>query len=258
MFIGQDKIVNELNIMLPFIKDGENISVLFRAPSGHGKTTLALIMLKYLGINNSFLYIPEETTISIQENKRFHFIDEIHLLKNPEILYPYMDSKNYTFILASNESGTLKEPLVNRSIQYIFEPYTRDQLIKMASHLIKNIGVGFCELLVDRCRGNPRVLKNICRRLDFYMRSGYEINSENELDNLLSDVLEIKKDGITNLELTYLDYLRKVGGRASLLQIVSGIRLDESTIKREIEPLLLYLGKITISSRGREIINDNN
>jgi len=49
-------------------------------------------------------------------------------LKEPEFLYYFLDSGKFTFFLLSNESGNLKEPLINRCIPFIFHPYSQKEI----------------------------------------------------------------------------------------------------------------------------------
>lgn len=252
-FINQRNIVRELDIILPEVKNGSNVNILFRAPSGYGKTTLAYICLGYLGVNNSMLYIPEDGKIlSIKEDRRFHFIDEIHTLNSPEFLYSYMDSGEYTFFFASNESGVLKEPLINRCIQFIFAPYQEEDIVDIVSNSFSiKIPREFNQEIASRSRGNPRVAKILCKRLNFYFNS-LKITTLEDLRNVLDNYMEIESGGLNRLDNIYLNYLGNVG-KSSLMNIVGGTGIDKDTILREIEPFLLYKKIIRITSRGREL-----
>lgn len=259
-FYGQEKIQRELDFMLPHILEGNNLNVMFRAPSGYGKTTLGLICLYYLDreFKNSAYYLPkgDELDNVFNENKRFHFIDEIHILNNPEFLYPLMDSNKYTFFLASNETGILKEPLRNRCVQFIFSNYSEEEMKTIVRDLIRyNLTDDMILLISNRSRNTPRVAKVICIRLNYIFKSYGVPKNVDELDKVLTEILNIQEGGLTEQDLNYLDYLRRVN-RASLNTIMSGTRLDRETILTEIEPLLLYQNKIKITSRGRELVNE--
>lgn len=166
-FRGQKRIVKELGILLDDVVGGRNLNFLFRASSGYGKTTLALLALNILGFGSSAIYIPEDGVLNMpfQEQLRFHFIDEIHTLKSPEFLYPIMDSSEYTFFLASNESGDLKEPLRNRCIPFIFSQYSLEEMGGVVrNNLSIQLEENMINLIASRCRGTPRVAKIICTR----------------------------------------------------------------------------------------------
>lgn len=256
-FIGQKNIIKELGYLLSDVLDGRNYNILFRAPSGFGKTRLGLLCLNYLGLSESRYYIPNskgEIEEEINLEKRFHFIDEIHILETPEILYPIMDSRKYTFILASNESGNLKEPLINRCVPFIFAPYTKDELIQMVKNHLEMFHLSDDLILeiTERCKNNPRIIKINCERLSYIMRNRGVPRDKNDLLSILENIMHIKYGGLNRLDEIYLDYLRRVE-RASLNTISSGTGLDKNLILTEIEPLLLNLGHIKITSKGREI-----
>ena len=260
-FHGQTIIINELNLMLDaMINDGQNYNILFRAPSGHGKTTLALYCMSALGLENCAYYLPNtegnDLSRRFNEKKRIHTIDEIHELKTPEFLYPLMDTGEYSFFILSNESGKLKEPLRNRCIPFIFHPYSSEELAQIVGFDLEKYDFPeeFKKEIADRSRGNPRVAKRICERLEYVFRS-YIIPEDLEtLREILEEVLYIKEKGLNRLDEIYLEYLEEVGGRASLLSLISGTKIDRITILTEIEPLLINQNLIEVTSRGRILI----
>lgn len=255
-FIGQENIIEELRYLLADIREGRNYNLLFRAPSGFGKTTLGLICLNSFGLNDSYYYIPDtdgNINLNAIREKRFHFIDEVHLLKTPEPLYQYLDTGNYTFILASNESGNLKEPLINRCIPFIFEPYSDDELYQITRRYInQNLPDEFILEVSRRCKRNPRIIKVTCTRINYIVKN-YRINSDEDYMGILENILQIKGGGLNRHDLIYLEYLERTGGHASLNALSSGTGLDKNLILSEIEPGLLYLGIIKITSKGREL-----
>lgn len=252
-FIGQEAILNELNYLITAVNNGENFNVLFRAPSGYGKTTLGLICLKRLGLDNSFYYIPEDGKLNyFYPERRIHFLDEIHTLVNPETIYPTLDTGNFTFFLATNESGNLKEPLVNRCIELIFAPYSENERFQiLKTYLQHDLEEEFLLDILSRTT-TPRNIKNTCRRLDYIFKSMGIPSSLEELNNILEGVMQIRTGGLTNLDRVYLEFLEAVG-RASLQTLIYGTGLDKNTILRDIEPRLLYTKIITITSKGREL-----
>jgi Holliday junction resolvasome RuvABC ATP-dependent DNA helicase subunit len=251
------RIKREIELLLHDIKENNrNLNILLRAPSGYGKTTCGLIILQRLGIENAEYLLPNNdgTLDNLNLGKRFHFIDEAHLIKEPERLYPLMDSSNYTFIIATNESGTLKEPLRNRCIQFIFSKYSFEELkLIVRENLGKyNLSNEMIELITGRVKGNPRIAKIICTRLG-YVFSGVGVpNDINELIYILENILQIDENGITELDKIYLNYLQSCGGLAGINTLINGTHIDKETITGEIEPNLINLGLIQITSRGRK------
>jgi Holliday junction resolvasome RuvABC ATP-dependent DNA helicase subunit len=262
-YVGQERIWRELNMILPEIRnEGRNTNFLFRAASGMGKTTMGLLCLNYLGINNSVYYLPlasGELPYPIDEGKRYHLIDEIHILKTPEILYPYMDSGRFTFFLMTNESGMLLEPLKNRCFQYIFSPYTDDEMGEIIRRALSGYSIPD-EMVIeirDRVRGNPRIAKKVCERLGYVFRNYLVPKTKAELVTILNNVLDIREKGLTEMDRRYLEFLSRVG-KSSLQNIIYGTGIDRNTILTEIEPYLLVLGYISITQKGREICLKNN
>ncbi len=261
MFYGQDAIKRELNFLIKDIKNEDNNhNILFRAPSGYGKTTAAFMMIKVIndGLKNFGYYTPDSdgNIPEICDFYRIHFIDEVHCLKHPEILYPLLDSGNYTFILASNESGDLKEPLKNRCIQFIFEPYTETDMFNIVNDILNRYHLSE-ELIMEiaiRCKNIPRIAKIICERLVYVFNNYLVPNNIEELNSILQNILHIEQKGLTKQDLIYLDYLKNIEN-SSLQNIIYGTGIDRNTILTEIEPFLLHLGLISISSRGRKINN---
>lgn len=263
-FHGQTIILNELNLMISaMVDDGDNYNILFRAPSGHGKTTLALRCMNVLGFENCAYYLPNidgnDLDSEFDVEKRIHTVDEVHGLKSPEFLYPLMDTGEYSFFIVTNESGKLKEPLRNRCIPFIFHPYTLEEISQIVRDSLQNFKIPneFTIEIANRSRGNPRIAKKTCERLGYVFRS-YDIPEDLEsFIIILEEVLYIKEKGLTRFDEIYLEFLERVGGRASLVSLISGTGIDKTTILTEIEPLLLYQGLVEITSRGRSLTNTN-
>jgi Holliday junction resolvasome RuvABC ATP-dependent DNA helicase subunit len=255
-FYGQENIVRELNFILENIRmEHSSTNILFRAPSGCGKTTLGLICAQYLGIKDFAYYIPDSNgLIEFRDNKWIQFIDEAHTLIQPEIIYPYMDSKKYVFLLASNESGELKEPLKNRCIQFIFHPYTNQDISLVVKDILGryNLTDEIINEISSRCRNTPRIAKVVCERLIYIFNSYLVPRNLEELNQILTGVMNIKENGINEMDQIYLNYLYDVR-KSSLTNLIYATGIDRNTILTEIEPHLLHLRLIKITSKGREI-----
>ena len=253
VLFGQEKIKEEIDFLVQDILNGGNHNILLRAPSGYGKTALALNILWVLGWDKYGEYLlPEDGKITLDARKKFHVIDEVHTLQVPEFLYPIMDNKQHSFILCSNESGKLLEPLRNRCIQFIFSPYSDEEMFKMLKHfLVKyNLSDEMLSIIRERTKNNPRVATKICERLDYiFSWKGIPRNTE-DLENILEKTLNIQRGGLNQNDLTYLSFLSSAK-TASLESISVATGIDKTTIQTEIEPFLLFKGMIKISSRGR-------
>ncbi len=239
-FYGQERLKAELNLILIDIKEkGINHNILLRAPSGFGKSTLMMVSMSYLGWENCLYFIPDSVTPTL--NRRIILVDEVHLLEVPEILYPAMDSGNQSFFLATNESGVLKEPLVNRCIQLNFEPYSPSVILQMIRDQIK-LNEEDEQILVAASGLNPRIVKKLIERIRI-IGTAYEKPLE---------ILGIDTDGFSAQERNYLSALQELGS-ASLKTISAVTHISEAEILRDIEPKLLYQKKIIITSKGRKI-----
>lgn len=250
-FIGQQKIIKELNYLLPEIKKGLKTNILLSAPSRYGKTTLAYHIMEYIGMEKC--HAPK--VFSIRKNKLVQFLDEIHTMKVPENIYPYMDSQKWVFILATNELGNLKEPLVNRcTYTFIFTSYTEEELVRIADLYFEKGGIKlpneFLVYLAGISKGAPGILVNFVKRLTILLKH-YKINDVEELKTLMKDIMDIDEEGLNAQERVYIEFL-KAYGPCSLSLISGATGLDKQTITRFIEPRLVKEGEIRISSRGRE------
>jgi Holliday junction resolvasome RuvABC ATP-dependent DNA helicase subunit len=255
-FIGQRRILEELSFLLDDIKKGNKHNVLFRAPSGMGKTNLSMRCARELDYKKCMYYLPEEGKLvpKFSNYVPYHFIDEAHTLLEQEVIYPLMDNIEYSFFIITNESGGLKEPLRNRCIQLIFEPYTDDESLEIARLYLKfNLEEELFRIIARISSNNPRQIKIMSERLTYvFNRRGVPQSSKEFLDIL--DILNIEReDGLNQLERTYIDFLRTVGGKASLPTLIGGTGYDKTLILFEIEPKLLYKKLIKISSKGREL-----
>ncbi len=256
-FIGQQRIWVELEFIVPELQAGKNINIIIRAPSGYGKTKLAAAIANAINPESIDYNIPDgDGNIEIDTEKRIIIIDEIHTLVNPERIYPIMDSKEHVMILCSNEFGELKEPLVNRCVDLIFDKYSAEEITAICGWDFKENGMQIplecLEELARNCNLNPRIARNISDRLvTIFKRIGVP-NTKEEIKEILKNILQIE-DGLNPLHRRYLEYLAKVN-RASLDSISFATRLDKKTITKEIEPVLAEKNLITITSRGRQIL----
>lgn len=244
-FIGQPQIVDELNYILPHLYDtGEGYNFLLRAPSGFGKTHLAKLIANYI-VGREYQY-----TISSGEvpsiYRRVAIIDECHLIKDPEPLYPIMDSKENVIIFCTNESSKLKEPLVNRCTTFVFGMYDDDSLIEMVmKHAQFGMSIEDALYIVHSGNRNPRIVIGITNRLNLIAR-GVSIDVRYSVENILGIV-----DGLDVQMREYLSFLRR-NSPAALQTICRACRIGEDTA-RQIEGVLIQRDMLVINSRGRSI-----
>jgi len=259
-FIGQQQIMRELGIHLPKIvmDRGYNPAFLLFGKSGHGKTDMALKMANYITKGNFLLLIEEDSAKAVEKilNSRVRVVilDEIHFMKNPEILYPILDKRNRVYIGTTNQGHLLKEALVRRFIRLEFQPYSQkelEEIVFVKFPLLRKMDLECAKIIVDASNGSPAVVEQICNRLRAVFL-GRTIVTPNDISIAITEVLNIK-DGLSPMAQEYMQALNRLG-TASLDTISGIIGISRDLIKFEIEPVLLYRGLIKITSRGRSIV----
>jgi len=232
---------------------GARRGILLVGPSGYGKTTLALAICDFLAGKDFEYYLYDRREFLFR--KRVIFIDEIHRMKEYEILFPFLDKQEHVFVLATNQTGGLPEALVNRCDEFIFTEYLDDELLLMAMEgsPFRTSEENFLKL-VRAANRNPRVLKALVDNFGLYFKQNPAISpSLANFDQILADIFGIF-DGQDTLCRRYLEVLGTVGGKASLTLLSNILQIDKATLSSQIEPVLLKTGKIQISSKGRILL----
>jgi len=255
-FIGQQEVVNNIHYLIDDVEAGNNYNFMFRAPSGYGKTYLAHRITHFIHfktLTKSFISFTGDKWRYFSE-KRFQLIDEVHLLKDPERIYPLMDSGNHTFMLMSNEYEDLLEPLVNRCFVFNFGQYRRTDLAEIAKKFLQKHNVilphEMLLCLVDNSRLMPREVINLCKRLVIIFRQEGKPNSVEEFENILFRFCGIRQGGFTANDEAYLNFLKE-NERAGLTTLVNVLQIPRQTILNEVEPFLMRKNLIRITTRGR-------
>lgn len=258
MFIGQQHIINELEALLP---TKEPFNLLLLGPPGQGKTLLGLKICNY--ITKDFMYkianSNENFFMDINQGLNKYlvwFIDEVHRLGfEIERLYPILDSRQRTFIFATNQPQLLPEAFRTRVIEGLFSRYSHEELRQIVQ---SNLSLPFSDELLDviiaSAEENPRRIKQYCVRILSIMKSqNITITTKEELINIIEHYFNIV-DGLTSLEREYLNVLQRMG-TASLPTLTSILGVGKEVLMTEIEPPLLYKNKIKISSKGRQYVD---
>jgi Holliday junction resolvasome RuvABC ATP-dependent DNA helicase subunit len=247
IFKGQPLILRQLSTFLPVMQaEGINLNFLLIAPSGWGKTRLGFFIANYLVGGKFFYYEPKEGKVKLDLSRRVQFIDEVHLLQTPETLYSMMDSGQFVFILATNESGKLPEALMNRCVILMFEPYTQESLLEICQSVCPNLND--YTKIIEAGHSNPREILGILRSLNFVIK---QRGCVPEIEDFLTNFLGLT-GGLNTAQCRYLEALTALGGRASLKTLSAYLHLSEGIIQYHVEPGILYLGQVKITSRGRE------
>lgn len=289
-FKGQDKIVENLKIFVKAaILRGDTLDhVLLHGPPGLGKTTLANIISKELGVgmkitSGPVLDKPGDLAgiLTSLEKGDVLFIDEIHRLSPvvEEYLYSAMEDymidimidkgasarsiqitlNPFTLIGATTRAGLLTSPLRARfGISSHLDYYSTDVLmgIVIRSAYILNIEIDneSAYEIASRSRGTPRIANALLRRVrDFAQIKGKGI-IDLEITKYALHALNIDKNGLDSVDNKFLRGIieKFKGGPVGLNTIATSIGEDPGTIEEVYEPFLLKEGYIKRTPRGRE------
>ena len=288
-FVGQSKVKQNLRVFIQAAKGrGEALDhVLFAGPPGLGKTTLAQIMARELGVNFRGTSGPViakagdlAALLTNLEDRDVLFIDEIHRL-NPaveEILYPAMedfqldliigegpaarsvriDLAKFTLIGATTRTGLLTTPLRDRfGIPVRLDFYSDEELLEIVKRGSRVMQVAVTEdgahEIAKRSRGTPRIAGRLLRRVrDFATVAGTALIDRAAADAALRN-LDVDHRGLDALDHRYLSCIAVNfgGGPVGIDTIAASLSESRDAIEDIVEPYLLQQGFLNRTPRGR-------
>jgi len=288
-FVGQSKAKQNLSVFIEAAKARKEAldHVLFAGPPGLGKTTLAGIMARELGVNFRATSGPViakagdlAALLTNLEDRDVLFIDEIHRLSPAveEILYPAMedykldliigegpaarsvqiDLARFTLIGATTRTGLLTSPLRDRfGIPIRLDFYSDDELLDIVQRGSRILQMPITEdgamEIAKRSRGTPRIAGRLLRRVrDFAMVDGTTKVDRAAADKALR-LLDVDHVGLDALDHRYLKCiaLNFGGGPVGIDTIAASLSEGRDAIEDVVEPYLLQMGFLNRTPRGR-------
>lgn len=285
-FVGQESIKHILSTAIKSSLTNKHAlwHILFSGPSGHGKTTLANIIAQSLNkkikiITWYAISKPAEmmSILNTLQDWDMLFIDEIHRLKPviEEMLYIAMEDfavdmvmpdggsiriplKPFTLVGATTKMESLSDPFKNRFVyKFHLTEYTSEEKYLIILNYLEYYHISTTPDIVHaierKVEAVPREIHNFCIKIRDYLIA-HEHTSMQITSSIRNDIeqrIQIHDGALTPLHIKYLEIITNADRPLGLTTIALQLGIDEQSVEEDVERLLLKLGKIQKTSKGR-------